>query len=183
MKKILLFFLSVFLLASCVSVKQIDYTNNSTVLDRANQELYQKLLNDITVKYVYITTIKDFDEYLQHLNTLSEISYIYIKDSEELTEESIEVEIDLQKKIIKTLKDLSVSKEIFSSEESYLAAKDFISDYLIKLIETRLNYLELYFNNLSSRSIADSSSMSLIDIATIPNLEATGKNLREKYLD
>lgn len=183
MKKILLFFLSVFLLTSCVSVKQIDYTNNSTVLDRANQELYQKLLNDITVKYVYITTIKDFDEYLQHLNTLSEISYIYIKDSEELTEESIEVEIDLQKKIIKALKDLSVSKEIFSSEESYLAAKDFISDYLIKLIETRLNYLELSFNNLSSRSIADSSSMSLIDIATIPNLEATGKNLREKYLD
>lgn len=183
MKKIFMFFISVFLLASCVSIKQIDYTNNSTVLDKSNQELYKKLLNDINIKYVYINNLTDFDEYLQHLNTLSEISYTYIKNSEKLTEENIEVEIDLQKKIIKTLKNLSFSKEIFSSEESYLAAKDFISDYLIKLIETRLNYLELAINNLKTKSITDSSNMSLIDIATIPNLEATGQKLREKYLD
>ena len=183
MKKIFIFFISTFLLTSCVSVKQINYTNNSTVLDRANQELYQKLLNDINIKYVYINNITDFDEYLQHLNTLSEISYTYIKNSEKLTEENIVVEIDLQKKIIKTLKDLSVSKEMFSSEESFLAAKDFISDYLIKLIDARISYLELAIDNLTNTSIADSSSMSLIDMATIPNLEATGKNLREKYLD
>jgi len=183
MKKIFIFFISTFLLTSCVSVKQINYTNNSTVLDRANQELYQKLLNDINIKYVYINNITDFDEYLQHLNTLSEISYTYIKNSEKLTEENIVVEIDLQKKIIKTLKDLSVSKEMFSSEESFLAAKDFISDYLIKLIDARISYLELAIDNLTNTSIADSSSMSLIDMATIPNLEAKGKNLREKYLD
>ena len=183
MKKILLFFLSIFLLTSCVSIKQIDYTNNSTVLDKANQELYQKLLNDINIKYVYINNITDFDEYLQHLNTLSEISYTYIKNSEKLTEESIEVEIDLQKKIINTLEELYVSKKIFSSEESYKASKDFISDYLVKLIETRLNYLELAINNLTSKSINDSSNMSLIDTASIPNLEAIGHNLREKYLD
>ena len=183
MKKIFIFFISTFLLTSCVSVKQINYTNNSTVLDRANQELYQKLLNDINIKYVYINNITDFDEYLQHLNTLSEISYTYIKNSEKLTEENIEVEIDLQEKIIKTLKELSISKEIFSSEASYKAGQDFISDYLIKLIEARLNYLELTMNNLTTKSISDSSNMSLIDLATIPNLEATGKNLREKYLD
>lgn len=183
MKKIFLFFISAFLLTSCVSLKQIDYTNNSTVLDKSNQELYQKLLNDINIKYVYINNLTDFDEYLQHLNTLSEISYTYIKNSEKLTEENIEVEIDLQKKIIKTLEELSISKEIFSSEENYLAAKEFIADYLIKLVETRLNYLELAINNLKIKSITDSSNMSLIDIATIPNLEATGKNLREKYLD
>lgn len=183
MKKIFLFFISVFLLTSCVSIKQIDYTNNSTVLDRANQELYQKLLNDINIKYVYINTITDFDEYLQHLNTLSEISYTYIKNSEKLTEENIEVEINLQEKIIKTLKELSISKEMFSSEESYKAAQDFISDYLIELVKTRLSYLELALNNLTTKSISDSSNMSLIDLATIPNLEATGKNLREKYLD
>ena len=183
MKKIFLFFISVFLLTSCVSIKQINYTNNSTVLDKSNQELYQKLLNDINIKYVYINNLTDFDEYLQHLNTLSEISYTYIKNSEKLTEENIVVEIDLQKKIIKTLKELSISKEISSSEENYVAAKDFISDYLIKLIETRLNYMELAINNLTNRSITDSSSMSLIDIATIPNLEAVGQNLREKYLD
>lgn len=183
MKKIFLFFIVAFLLTSCVSIKQIDYTNNSTVLDKSNQELYQKLLNDINIKYVYINNLTDFDEYLQHLNTLSEISYTYIKNSEKLTEESIEVEIDLQKKIIKTLKNLSISKEMFSSEESFLAAKDFISDYLIKLIDTRINYLELAIDNLNNTSTRDSSSMSLIDIATIPNLEATGQKLREKFLN
>ena len=90
MKKIFLFFISICLLSSCVSIKQIDYTNNSTVLDRANQELYQKLLNDINIKYVYINNITDFDEYLKHLNTLSEISYTYIKNSDKLTEEIID---------------------------------------------------------------------------------------------
>lgn len=182
MKKICLFFLSIFLLTSCVSIKQIDYTNNSTVLDKANQELYLKLLNDINIEYVLLNNVNDFDEYLQHLNKLSEISYTYIKDSDNLTEENIGIEIDLHKKIIKTLKELSISKEIFSSEASYHAAENFISKYLIKLIQTRLDYLTLTLDNLTTVDITKDSTKSLIDLATIPNLEAIGKELREKYL-
>lgn len=182
MKKILLFLFTTVLLTSCVSIKQLDYTNNSTVLDKSNQELYLKLLNDINIKYVVLNDINDFDEYLQHLNTLSEISYTYIKNSEKLTEETIDVEIDLQEKIIKVLKDLSIPKEMFSSDESYQAAKDFIHSYLIKLVETRLNYLELTLTSLENASITENSNRSLIDLATIPNLEATGKSLREQYL-
>ena len=182
MKKIILFTIFSLFLTSCVSIKQLDYTNNSTAFDKANQELYLKLLNDINIKYVYLTDINDFDKYLQHLNTLSEISYNYIKHSEKLTEENIEIEIDLQEKIIKTLKDLDISKELFSSTESYAAAKKFVKDYLIKLIEARLNYLELAINNLKTKSIDNTSNMSLIDLATIPNLNALGENLKTQYL-
>ena len=182
MRKILLFSILCLILTSCVQVTTLDYTNNSTSFDKANQELYLKLLNDINVKYVYLNTITDFDEYLQHLNSLSEISYNYIKDFENLTEETIDIEIDLQKKIIKTLKDLSIDKKLFSSTEAYQAAKSFVSDYMIKLVETRLNYFELSKNNLKNRSIDDSSNMSLIDVATIPNLHAVGENLRNQYL-
>jgi len=183
MKKILLVLIFSLLLTSCVSIKQIDYTNNSTVLDKSNQELYLKLLNDINVKYVYLQNVTDFDNYMQHLNTLSEISYTYIKNSNELTEEIINIEINLQEKIIKTLKDLEMSPEIFSDEQSYQAAKDFISEYLIKLIETRLEYLELTIECIKNISISEKSSKSLIDLATIPNLEAIGKDLRAKYLE
>ena len=182
MKKIFLFLISTFLLTSCVSIKQINYTNNSTVLEKANQELYLKLLNDINIKYVYLNNTTDFDEYMKHLNTLSEISYTYIKNSEKLTEENIDIEIDLQEKIIKTLKELNISKKIFASEQSYQAAKDFISKYLIKLLETRLAYLELTRSSLENESIADISNMSLIDAASIPNLETIGQDLRAKYL-
>lgn len=183
MKKILLFLISTFLLTSCVSIKQIDYTNNSTVLDKSNQELYLKLLNDINIKYVYLQNVTDFDNYMQHLNTLSGISYTYIKNSEKLTEETISIEIDLQKKIIKTLKNLTIPPEIFSSEQSHQAAKDFISEYFIKLLEARLEYLELTIENLNNTSTVENSSRSLIDLATIPNLETVGQNLRAKYLE
>jgi hypothetical protein len=184
MRKILLFsILCLVLLTSCVQVRTLDYTNNSTSFDKANQELYLKLLNDINIKYVYLTTITDFDEYLTHLNSLSEISYNYIKDFENLTEESIDIEIDLQKKIIKTLKNLSIDKKLFSSTKSYQAAEKFISNYMIKLVETRLDYFELTKNNLKNPSINNSSKMSLIDVATIPNLYSTGENLRNQYLN
>lgn len=182
MKKILLFFIFSFLLTSCISIKQIDYTNNSTVLDKSNQELYPKLLNDINLKYVYLKDINDFDTYLKHLDTLSEISCTYIKDSEKLTEEIIDIEIDLQKKIIKTLKDLSIPEDIFASKEAYQAGNDYITEYLIKLVEARLDYLQLTSNNLSNTSITRNDNCSLIDLATIPNLNAIGQNLRTKYL-
>ena len=146
MKKILLFLISTLLLTSCVSIKQIDYTNNSTVLDKSNQELYLKLLNDINIKYVYLEDIPEFDNYLQHLNTLSEISYTYIKDSEELTEESIEVEIDLQKKIIKALKDLF----LFAADKEGNEIEDYTFDGNAKCIkddeETTVSNL-IYLNN------------------------------------
>jgi hypothetical protein len=99
-----------------------------------------------------------------------------------LTEENIEIEIDLQEKIIKTLKNLSIPEEIFSSLDSYQAAKDFVNSYAIKTVEARLDYLKLTLETLKNPSISDSSKSSLIDIATIPNLEATGKKLRELYL-
>lgn len=182
MRKILLFIISCLVLTSCVSVTTLDYTDNSTVLDRANQELYLKLLNDIKVKYVYLTNITEFDEYMCHLNSLSETSYNYIKDFKNLTEETIDIEIDLQNKIIKTLKDFSADSNLFSSAESYKAANEFISDYMIKLIETRVSYFELAKSDLKNPSVENTSNMSLIDVATIPNLLATGENLRNQYL-
>jgi hypothetical protein len=183
MKKISLFLLSIFLLTSCVTIKQIDYTSNSTAFNKSNQELYLKLLNDINVKYVYLTNITEFDEYLQHLNILSETSYNYIKDFENLTEENIDVEIDLQEKIIKTLKELSIDEKLFSSSQNYQAAKKFITEYLIKLVETRLDHLQLIKQNLTTPSIDTSSNISLIELATIPNLESIGENLRSLYLN
>ena len=53
---------------------------------------------------------------------------------------------------------------------------------MIKLLETRLAYLELTRSSLENESIADISNMSLIDAASIPNLETIGQDLRAKYL-
>ena len=183
MKKLFLFTFICAILTSCVSLNHINYSNNSTSFDKSNQEIYLKLLNDIKIKYVYIKNVTDFDEYLTHLNTLSEISYNYIKDSEKISEENISIEIDLQEKIIKTLKDFSVDKKIFDDENSYIAGKEFISEYLIKLIETRLTYLELTLNNLENNSISSESNKKLIDSATIPNIESKRESLRNSYLD
>ena len=77
---------------------------------------------------------------------------------------------------------MSLSREFFSSEEAYQAAKDFVSEYMIKLVQARLSYLRLKSNSIEEASIADKSNMSLIDLATIPNLDAVGYELRAKYL-
>lgn len=183
MKKIFLFTFFCILLTSCVSIDHINYSDDSTSFDKSNQDIYLNLLNDINIKYVYIKNISEFDEYLTHLNTLSEISYKYIKDSEKITEENISNEIDLQKKIIKTLKDFSLDKNIFDNETAYQAGKDFISEYLIKLIEARLDYLELTLNTLENNSISERTNRALIDSATIPNIESKKESLREKYLN
>lgn len=183
MKKIFLTTFLCILLTSCISITQIDYSNHSTSFKKSNQEVYLKLLNDIKIKYSYITNINEFDEYLTHLNSLSEISYKYIKDSEKLTEEIIEIEIDLQEKIIKTLKEFSLDKTIFVSESAYNAGEEFISKYLLKVIEARLDYLKLALTNLGNTSISARSTRELIDTATIPSLEASKENLRQQYLN
>ena len=65
--------------------------------------------------------------------------------------------------------------------ETNITLIDDISDFA--LMNGSSGHFKLTKNNITSKSITDSSNMSLIDLATIPNLEATGKRLREKYLD
>ena len=183
MKKLFLIAIFSVLLTSCVSVKQISYLNNSTSFDKSNQEIYLKLLNDINTKYVYINNLTEFDEYLSHLNTLSEFSYNYIKDSEKISEKNISIEIDLQKKILRTLKNFSVKKELFASEDAYNAGKKFISEYLIKLIDTRLNYLEIILENMENNTSSSKSHKEILNSAPIPNIELKKDLLSNNYLN
>ena len=182
-KTIILCFMLIILLCSCVHIKKIDYTFNSTSLNKTNQDGNEKILNEIYYSSINLYSIEDYDKYITNLNNLSNSSYESIKNADYITCEDLERETKFQKNILKTLKNLKFSRNLFNTDESYENAKKYKDVSIPNLIKARINYFEILSADIENLSIMTLTSLSQIENATLPLLSADAEKARAIFLD
>ncbi|MBQ7667816.1 MAG: hypothetical protein IJS47_00620 [Clostridia bacterium] len=182
-KTILLCFMLIILLTSCVHVKKIDYISNSTSFVKTNQDGSEKIFNEIYYSSININSVEDLDKYITNLDNLSILSYESIKNADYITEEDLNREITYQKNILKVLKNLKISHSLFKNDAAYENAKTYVKTNISDLVKTRINYFEIISKDIDRSSISTLTMLSQIESATLPILTANAEKTRALFLE
>ena len=184
MKKVIILCpILIILLTSCVQVKKIDYTSYSTSFNQTNQDDNSKMLDEIYYSSIYIQSPKDFDNYVNNLDNLSNSSYESVKNADYLTYEDIEREIKFQKDILNLLGKLTISENQFYSEYQFHLATTYKNVNIKKLVETRINYFEVISTDIERSSITTETKLFQIENVTLPLLASEAERTRTDFLE
>ena len=188
MKKVIILCpILIILLTSCVQVKKIDYTSYSTSFNQTNQDDNSKMLDEIYYSSIYIQSPKDFDNYVNNLDNLSNSSYESVKNADYLTYEDIEREIKFQKDILNLLGKLTVQvrhqRPPAYSEYQFHLATTYKNVNIKKLVETRINYFEVISTDIERSSITTETKLFQIENVTLPLLASEAERTRTDFLE
>jgi len=182
-KTIILCFLLIILLTSCVQVKKINYTSYSTSFEQTNQDNNLKILDEIYYSSVHINSDKDFDKYVNNLNNMSISSYESIKNADYLTYDDIKREIKFQKNILNLLDKLTVNESCFYSEFAFHNAILYKNTNIKDLINTRIQYIEILSTDIERSSVNTETVLFQIENVTLPLLTAEAEQTRLNFLE